>query len=300
MRTALAGRPPDARGRAAQTAIECLLAAARERTRRTRRRRRRSLGDRWRGTAIEHAYQSLHAAEVFLVDVLPGEEVDASVPDVLAKVRTLLDRDDPRRTEIDHLPQLAPGPVKRAELQNAMRIAYEASDQLHVRVRDFRNVLLVSALLITVLMALFISFVWRNPDAVPLCFTAPSAGADMVCPTGDNQQPSSRDALLVAGLGLLGGAIAAAFAIRNIRGTSTPYGIPIALALLKIPSGALTGAGIRPADRHPAHRQPGAVDPERRPQQGRRGEGAGHYASRCAPADGSAANDSGGVKPRAA
>jgi hypothetical protein len=94
-------------------------------------------------------------------------------------------------------------------------------------------------------MALFISFVWRNPDAVPLCFTAPSAGADMVCPTGDNQQPSSRDALLVAGLGLLGGAIAAAFGIRNIRGTSTPYGIPIALALLKIPSGALTAvAGI--------------------------------------------------------
>jgi len=44
----------------------------------------------------------------------------------------------------------------------------------------------------------------------------------------------------VVGLGLLGGALAAALAIRNIRGSSTPYDIPIALALLKVPSGSLT------------------------------------------------------------
>lgn len=39
-----------------------------------------------------------------------------------------------------------------AELQNAMRLVYGPSDQMHVRVRGFRNVLLVSALLITLLM----------------------------------------------------------------------------------------------------------------------------------------------------
>jgi len=45
---------------------------------------------------------------------------------------------------------------------------------------------------------------------------------------------------IVAGLGLLGGAVAAAFAIRKVRGTSTPYDVPLALAILKVPTGALT------------------------------------------------------------
>ena len=45
---------------------------------------------------------------------------------------------------------------------------------------------------------------------------------------------------IVALLGLLGGALAASVAIRNIRGTSTPYDVPVALAWLKIPLGAFT------------------------------------------------------------
>jgi hypothetical protein len=74
---------------------------------------------------------------------------------------------------------------------------------------------------------------------VPFCFT-PSAGQH-VCPSGSSA-PAPGDVVLVTGLGLLGGALAAAFAIRNIRGTSTPYDIPIALAVLKVPTGALTAA----------------------------------------------------------
>ncbi len=51
--------------------------------------------------------------------------------------------------------------------------------------------------------------------------------------------------MIVAGLGLLGGALGAAFAIRKLRGSSTPYDVPTALALLKVPSGALTAvAGV--------------------------------------------------------
>jgi hypothetical protein len=49
----------------------------------------------------------------------------------------------------------------------------------------------------------------------------------------------------VAGLGLVGGAIAAAVAIRKLRGTSIPYDVPLALAFLKVPIGCLTAvAGI--------------------------------------------------------
>jgi hypothetical protein len=92
------------------------------------------------------------------------------------------------------------------------------------------------------LMGVLVFLVSKNPSMVPFCF-APS-GDHRVCPTG-RTGPTGGDVILVAGLGLLGGALAAAFAIRNIRGTSTPYDIPIALAVLKVPTGALTAvAGL--------------------------------------------------------
>ncbi|MEU0671062.1 hypothetical protein ABZ506_34520, partial [Streptomyces lavendulocolor] len=37
-----------------------------------------------------------------------------------------------------------------------------------------------------------------------------------------------------------GAAVAAATSLRRIKGTSTPYNVPVALALLKLPTGALT------------------------------------------------------------
>ncbi len=48
------------------------------------------------------------------------------------------------------------------------------------------------------------------------------------------------DVALIELLGLMAAALAAAFALRNIEGTSTPYSLPIALAVLKLPTGALT------------------------------------------------------------
>jgi hypothetical protein len=44
----------------------------------------------------------------------------------------------------------------------------------------------------------------------------------------------------VAALGALGGALAATLSIRNLKGTSTPYDVPVALAFLKVPLGAMT------------------------------------------------------------
>jgi hypothetical protein len=44
----------------------------------------------------------------------------------------------------------------------------------------------------------------------------------------------------VALLGLLGGGLSGAFSLRSLQGTSTPYDVPVALALLKLPSGALS------------------------------------------------------------
>jgi hypothetical protein len=267
MRVATATGPVDARQQAVVCAIEDLIATAREAVRRPPRTQRwwqrrpwvyRGPRDWWRGTSVERAHQSLHAAEIFLVELLSEAQVEALIPKVVARADTVLQRDDPRRLPIDELPLMPPGPGRTAALQRGMDIAYDATDQLHVRVRDFRNVLLVSAFLISLLMGLLVWIVATHPSAMPMCFspsaTAPSntvtgdgtPGQEVqACPSGDRRLPAGGDVLIVAGLGLLGGALAGAFAIRKIRGTSTPYDIPIALALLKVPSGSLTAvAGI--------------------------------------------------------
>ena len=263
MRLAIAGAQLSARQEAAVDAIRDFVQAARDAARQRRSGRRwqsRGVRDWWRGTSVERAHQSLHSAEIFLVDLLSPNEISAIIPKVVARVCTVLRTDDPRRLQIDKLPVMPSGPARNATLQQAMDLAYDASDQLHVRVRDFRNVILLSAFLIALLVGSLVGIVALNPSAMPLCFT-PSATTSAVtespgtqssagagghaCPGGDHQSPTGGDVTIIAGLGLLGGALAAAFAIRRLRGTSMPYHVPIALALLKVPSGSLTAvAGI--------------------------------------------------------
>lgn len=225
-----------------------------------RSRKRRPIGDVWRGTSIERAYSHLHAAKTVLVELLPIEDVDAQIPNAIARIGTCLDANDIRRLNLDQLPDESRDGRRRAGLKEALLIGYDASDQLHARARGFRNVLLIASGVIFVLMVIVVATVAFFPWAMPLCFepTVPEAAATRsestesvrkVCPSGEDtkedgkevlRNPTSSDVVIVAGLGVLGGALAGAMAIRKIRGTSTPYDIPLALALLKLPTGALT------------------------------------------------------------
>lgn len=45
---------------------------------------------------------------------------------------------------------------------------------------------------------------------------------------------------LVEVIGLIAAIVASVVALRNIKGTSTPYSLAVALALVKVPLGALT------------------------------------------------------------
>ena len=106
-----------------------------------------------------------------------------------------------------------------------------------------------------------------RPQLIPLCF---NPTGHVVCPTQESPapipeqggapgQPAAPDAevqedvdiitratvspwdiFLIEIVGLLAAAVAAAAALRSIRGTSTPYSVPVALAVLKLPTGALT------------------------------------------------------------
>ena len=72
------------------------------------------------------------------------------------------------------------------------------------------------------------------PETLQLCFGA----GGQVCPTGAG--PSAKDALVIEILGAAGGALAAVLAVSKMQGTSTPYSVPLALAMLKLPFGALS------------------------------------------------------------
>jgi hypothetical protein len=227
------------------------------------------LADWWRGTSVEQAFASLHAARSVLVDLLPDDEVQALLPGAVARVGSCLFPTDPRRLMVEHLQYEHTSARRRSGLRHALEMGFAASDESHARIRALRNVLLMAALLITIFMACFIWFVSVDPRAVPLCFhpTVSAAEAEQatrtfggvatnysertVCPTGEQvlggpeQKPNYRDVQIIAGLGVLGGALASTVSIRTLSGKVTPYGIPVAVALLKLPIGALTAiAGI--------------------------------------------------------
>lgn len=194
------------------------------------------LGNWWRGTLIEAAYQNVHAAEAEIVRLYDDAEVAAELPDAVARVEASLHRDDPRRRAAHDLHKLSAAD-RRIALLKTVEIGTAAGDRQHTRVRSFRNVVLVTAALLLIVVVAVVVLAWSSPRTLPLCFTLPDDGR--VCPAG-GQVPGERDAAVVALMGALGGVLAAAVNIRNLRGTSTPYDVPVALSLLKVPAGALT------------------------------------------------------------
>jgi hypothetical protein len=67
------------------------------------------------------------------------------------------------------------------------------------------------------------------------------AAATRTCPTGDElgRKQIGWDIVIVALFGVVGGALSAVVSIRSMRPTSKPFGVPFALSVLKLPSGAL-------------------------------------------------------------
>jgi len=197
----------------------------------------------WSGALVEAGYQNLHAARAQMIDVYDDAEIEAEIPAAIARSQATLHRDDPRRALIDVL-QVQAVARQRAFLRRAIEDAYDSLDRQHERLRSFRNIILLLALCIAVLVGITIVGVAYNPEIMPLCFAADGSSAEGIllnCPTGtDVTSPSGGDIVVIALLGLLGGALAAAVSIRNLRGTSTPYDVPVALALLKVPLGAFT------------------------------------------------------------
>ena len=226
----------------------------------------RQVVDWWTGAKIEAAYVNLHEAETTMSDILPQPEIEVRIPEALARLQTM-DVSDPRRRAAEaELNPDRPGPHSRVAFKNAVRIGLQLKDQQHARIRGFRNIVLSSTVgLLSAVLALCVIGA-AKPDAIPLCFgpaptvaagqaPAPVVGpAGVACPTEESpptpgtqprRLPAPGDVALVCLIGMLGGALSATAAIRHLQGTSVPYDVPVALCLLKLPSGSLAAvAGL--------------------------------------------------------
>ena len=122
------------------------------------------------------------------------------------------------------------------------------------RLRSFRNLLIGGILTLFALAILLAVLSARHPEWLPLCFL-PEDKMKFVCPLQEvhvahpaaadiddlvAQAAKPRDVLVIEIVGLVAATLAGAIALRGMRGTSTPYAVPVALIVLKLPAGAST------------------------------------------------------------
>jgi hypothetical protein len=210
------------------------------------------------GSSFERALGNLDAAEAHILRLAPPSYLMGLLPSLQAHVNRYLAKNDPRRERLSDLV----GTAKDRQLTDADRTAvvaaYHAANSQRrrefFRLRSFRNVILAAAGLMLVVAVLLAGIGALHPQMIPICFHVTDQ-AKVVCPTAEAEVPagapepvdetidmtvSGLDILLIETLGLVAAALASAFALRGIRGTSMPYSLPVALALLKLPTGALT------------------------------------------------------------
>lgn len=245
-----------------------------------------------RGSLLERAMSNLDAAEAQLLNFAPPDYLLGQMPSLVRHVQSHLLAQDPRRIELERialrLATIAPTPAgsdapagdrptavptslaireqtvreHRGAIVTAVRGASSAALREQVRLRSFRNVLVVTTVVMTVLAGTVAMVGFLDETLIPLCFEPENGGTSIVvCPTAESapfptdasdvlQAPDidavvattaqEWDLFVVEFVGLAAAAVAATVAIRNIRGTSERFGIPVALAVLKLPTGAMT------------------------------------------------------------
>jgi hypothetical protein len=115
---------------------------------------------------LEAAFQNLHRAEAEIVLLYDDEEVDAAVPEALARLSGGLGTRDARvdaATELNDKDVVARGRNRRPLLRKTIQIGHEVKDQQFARIRKFRNIVLLTAMLILAFVIVFSVVVTANP-----------------------------------------------------------------------------------------------------------------------------------------
>jgi hypothetical protein len=240
------------------------------------------------GPRIERARSNLDAAEAHLLTLAPEDYILGQMPSLLNHVQRHLPPTDARREEFERIarklgivdpdhpllqkeqdssPAEKKAAVKeeRRKIVNIVRAASSAALREHIRLGSFRNVVVITAMLMAVLAIGVALTGFFRPTLIPMCFAPQEAGkVTVVCPTAQSEpfvptgEPSQKgvrtrdidnviketakpfDLVVVELVGLTAAAIATAAAIRGIKGSSERYGLPVSLAALKLPTGAIT------------------------------------------------------------
>lgn len=225
----------------------------------------RTLGHSSATIAVGSALASVHAAEELLLRRGPTAYVKGQLPDIHSDVRKHLDANDPRRIRFEALLARRPDAFAFPHEEEAIENIVVASTATHTayrrefaQLRNFRKILLWCAGILTAIAVGLGIWGLVEPRDLSLCFN-PQEANKIVCPTNeshfDEQAPTPPgsdvddvvagsaapvDIFLVMVVGLVAAAISGAASLRRIEGTSTPYTLSVALALMKLPTGALT------------------------------------------------------------
>jgi hypothetical protein len=193
------------------------------------------------GAIIERAMSNLDAAEADLLRRAPKAYLRGQMPHLWAHVRQHLPAKDPRRIRMQALVDVAAmgdlDECAKETIIQAVRVASSEARREFTRVRSFRNLVLISTGLMTAITAVVAFLGWKQPELITLCFP-PQAPNPPACPTGDTPHPV--DLLLVQFVGLVAASVSGAASIHRVSGSDTRLGLLSALALLKLPTGALT------------------------------------------------------------
>lgn len=212
------------------------------------------------GAAVERAFGLLNAAEANILRLAPAGYVLSVLPNLHARARLSLVPDDERLKVLAGTggvagigrPVADTGVTLPDAERGAIVAAFEGANAAarieQLRVRSFRNVILSTAFAAAALTVLISVFGFINPTWAPLCF---EPTGEIVCATSSAALPGPPaptvgtvadrwDTAVVAFMGMLGAAISAVAALRGMRSSADPYSLPVALAVLKVPVGALT------------------------------------------------------------
>ncbi|WP_190200639.1 hypothetical protein [Streptomyces djakartensis] len=203
---------------------------------------RDTLHARFSGSLVDRSWANIHRAELTILKLTDEEDLAWWGTEVLARAEQHLGAGDPIRKELEsqvkaHNRRL--GWRFKDLAVRALRAANDAEDLERSRLRSFGNILLTSVILATLIAGTLVLWGYVEPRAVAknLCFTTPPPDSDPFCPIGTS--PSGGDVLIVEFFGLGGAALAGAVSLRKMRGTATPYMVPMLLLLLRLPVGAL-------------------------------------------------------------
>jgi hypothetical protein len=229
VRADLAALPPTPATESARKAAEISLAIVDAALRSADNKWWRSGASWWSGWHIERAWRALHEAEIYLAAADP--DLPSRLPGLRARVRMYLDETDPRRQAME---QPAPD---RTIVVDAMRAAFDSSDDAHAAARALRNKLIVISIALFVLNTLLGLVGLLKPGLVPMCIPPNMSVQQALCPTG-SATASGWDVWMVQLFGALGATISVVLLLIRRRPDLSPYVLIGYQALVKILLGA--------------------------------------------------------------